>query len=707
MTWTPINFNCSVYKDDSPLKAQGYYTDADKIRFVNGSPETIYGWEKVSQTTLLGICRGAMAWSDNARNAWAAFGTHLRHYVMDIDGNVTDITPATSYTQPSISFTTTNGSALVTITGWTHGMIADQKFKLENSTVSTVGGVTINGTYVIVTNVSATSLTFTAAQTATSGAGPSAATVDATIYLAPGPVDGLAGLGFGVAAWGSGGYGSSASSITLYPRTWSEAPYGQNALSSPRGGGLYEWAPNTAVTELVANPSFTSATGYSVGTGWTIGAGFADTTVGTASNLDTSVIALVGAWHLLNFRVTVLAGNLQLYAGGLTIGSTITATGNYRVPFYSSNGGATQVRFTKSATFGGTLRYASVQVLTTAQLVPNAPTQIGSMFVTAERIVVACGSNLDGAFDSLEVDWSDAENNQSWTSTDANLAGGYAISHGGRVVRGMAGARDNSIWTDEGRWSMRFNGNPQTVYDFIEMGSGCGLCGPNAATQVAGVWYWRTPSGAFYADSGSGPIPIPCTLSRDMQDRLSRQQQDKIYAHPRIGKNYAEVWWRWPAAEDGNEVSEYVIFDTIANTWCCGSWDRTACVDISVFPYPLSVDTSGGIWYEEKGFSADGATRTASLEGAYNKAPGADALIVNGIKPDSDDLQGGYTYTFASKTRNARGIQTRTYPALNITSMTGQRSIRVKGEMVRFTITISGAPSFWRQGALEADVIGL
>jgi hypothetical protein len=48
MTWTPINFEPGVWKDDSPLKAQGYYIDADKIRFVNGLPETIYGWEKAA-----------------------------------------------------------------------------------------------------------------------------------------------------------------------------------------------------------------------------------------------------------------------------------------------------------------------------------------------------------------------------------------------------------------------------------------------------------------------------------------------------------------------------------------------------------------------------------------------------------------------------------------------------------------------------------
>lgn len=709
MTWTPINFNASVWKDDSPLKAQGYYIDADKIRFVNGAPETIYGWEKASNSTLLGICRGAMTWQDNSRNPLAGFGTHLRLYAMDIDGNVTDTTPAISYAQSSISFTTVNTSLTVTITGFTHTMVADQKFKLENATVTPIGGVTINGTFTVMEVLSATSINYAAASAATSSAGPTASTVDITTYLAPGQIDGLGGIGFGVGGFGTGGYGGSASSVTLYPRTWSMAGWGQNGLFNPRGGGIYEWAPNTTATELVVVGDFSAgaSTGLSVGSGWTIGANTAQGyTTGAASDLATNLTALAGAWHLLAFQYSAAAGSVIPVLSGITIGAALTTSGFYRLPAYS-NGGYTRLAFWKSTTFLGTIDNVSLKVLTTAQLVTNAPTQVGSMFVTAERIVVACGSNLDGTFDALQVDWSDAENNQTWTATSTNLAGGYTLPSGGRIVKGAAGPRENILWTDDGIWAMRFNANPSSVFDFIQLGTGCGLAGPNAAALLGGVWYWRTPTGAFYAYGGAEPVPVPCTLSRDMQDRMALSQNDKIYAHTRVGKNYAEIWWRWPAANLGNEVSEYVIYDTLKGSWCCGTWDRTACVDASVYPFPLTVDTAGAIWFEEKGFSADGAARTAFIEGAYNKAPGADAIIINGIKPDSDDLQGGYSYIFTSKNRTARGITTRTYSALSITSMTGQKSIRVKGEQVKFRVNISGNPSFWRQGALEADVIGV
>ena len=49
---------------------------------------------------------------------------------------------------------------------------------------SSVGGVTVNGTYIVLTVTDANTMTFTAAQTASASAGPTVCTVNATVYLA-------------------------------------------------------------------------------------------------------------------------------------------------------------------------------------------------------------------------------------------------------------------------------------------------------------------------------------------------------------------------------------------------------------------------------------------------------------------------------------------------------------------------------------------
>lgn len=702
MPWTPVDFAPGVYKDESPLKAQGYYIDADKIRFVNGLPETIYGWERVTETSLTGLCRGIFTWQDNSRNAWCVMGTHLRLYAMDLDGVVTDITPATSYTNPTFNVATTDTDATVTITSWTHGLSVGQKFKLENCSPSSEGGVTLDGTFVVGTVESDTSITFEATA-ATSTAGPTSVTCLATIYLAPGESDGLAGSGFGTGGYGSGSYGGSGSGLTLFPRTWSFDQWGQNVVGSPRGGTIFEWAPNTTASELVTNGSFSTLASWTAGAGWSAGSGQAVGSAGTGSYLEQSVTLNAGAWHLMELNTTVSAGSLVAIAGSSTIRTGISSTGNYRVPFYS-NGGATQFQIYKDSTFSGAVSLASIQVLTTAQAITNAPTQVGSMFVSAERIVVACGSNLDGDFDPLQVDWSDAENNQDWTPTSTNLAGGFKIPSGARIVRGLPGARENVIWTTEALWSMRYNGSPATVYDFIEMGRGCGLLGPNAAAQVGGVWYWMTPAGAFYAYGGGAPVQLPCSLARDVKDNLAWVQGDKVYASRVVGKNFAEIWWFYPDSRDGSECSRYVIYDTLGKTWSCGTFDRTAYANANVYEYPIAVDTSGQVWFQEKGFTEDGGARSWSITSAFN-TPINGQIVVNGVRPDGDDIQGGYSITFTSKIRNVTGISTRTYPALSVNSTTGQRSIRVRGEQVGFTISGNAAPSFWRQGRLLMDIM--
>lgn len=700
MTYQTLPSRAGVDKDNSPLVDQLAWTDADKIRFVGGLPETIYGWERASATDILGICRGAFTYADNERNPIAAFGTHLRLYAMNLDGALFDITPVVERGVMVNPFTTTSGSAVVTVADTAHGRTAESKVRFAGA--SAVGGITVDGEYTVTEAIDANTYTITHTSAAGSSAGPGGGTVLYDYALAAGQTDGLGGLGYGTGGYGAGGYGGGSSGLTLYPRTWSFAPWGQNLLASPRGGAIYEWAPEFASSELVTNGDFSSSVGWSSGAGWSIGAGAATASAGTGSDLSTNITCALAAWHLLSVTVTRSAGTLQPKHGTTAVGSAISATGTYRVPFFAL-GGADTIVFSKDASFAGAVDDVSVQVLTTAQAVIGAPTETGSMFVTAERILVACGSNLDGAFDALQIDWSDAEDNTDWTPTSTNLAGGFTLAAGGRVVRGLPGVGENVIWTEDALWSMRYNADPNRVYDFIQKGSGCGLIGPNAAVEVNGVWYWMTPAGAFMAYGGAVPALLPSTLARDVKDNLAFVQQDKVYASKVIGKNYAEVWWFYPDLRDGNECSRYVIYDTVAGTWSCGRFDRTAFTDATVFQYPLATDTAGRVWFHEKGFTADGGPRSWSLMGAYRTIAGGQ-IIVNGVRPDHDDLQGGYSIAFSGKNRDVRGVFTRGYPALSITSATGQRSTRVQGEQVSVGFSGSAAPTFWRMGNTQFDM---
>lgn len=702
-----LNFQAGVYKDDSPLKAKGFWVDADKIRFVRGQPETIYGWEKASSSSLLGICRGMLTWADNGRNPFAAFGTHLRVYVMDVDGNVTDITPVASYGQLTNPFTTDGTTSTITVAHTAHGLATSQAVTWP--TVSAINGATITPTALYaVTVVDANTYTFSADTVSTSSGSGVGGTVDYWYRLAVGQSDGLGGLGFGTGGFGSGGFGGSASGYTLYPRTFSMSQWGQNLIFNPRGGGLYEFAPNVTATELVTNGTFTgAATGWALGAGWAYSA---NTVVATASGAAiTQTITLpAGAWCRLQFDVPAFTGGtIQASVGGTNVGSSVGATGRQFISFFTGGGGAKVLALTGTG-LTATIDNVSVQVQTYGQLITNAPTQVTCSFVTPERILFACGcADVNGNFDALRVRWTDTQNNQTWTAAGSNLAGSYTLSNGSRIVRGMHVNREGVILTDNALYAVRYVPDPNVVYTFTEIADKCGLIGPNAVAKVGGIIYWMDPAGGFWSYDGSFPQALECTLGRDTHDNLSNVQQDKVYGFPVTLNGRVEIWWLIPDIRDGNECSRYVSYQVTesaqlgAPVWTCGTFTRTAWSDgAAPFTFPIAVDVSGSIWFHEKGFTQDGASRSFSLTSSYyDLADGQSSLRIKNMLADTKGLQGGVSITLNTRIRNTSGILTRSFGPYSMNAASGKINMRANGQEVQLVYTGSGAPLFWRRGA--------
>ncbi|MBL8642468.1 MAG: hypothetical protein JNK21_00935 [Rhodospirillaceae bacterium] len=620
---------------------------------------------------------------------------------MDADGTLYDLTPVTSYTILTNPISTNNTSAVVTIAHTAHGLVADQKVRITGA--SAVGGITVDGEYAITEVLDANSYTITHSAAASSTAGPGGGVILVEMFYAPGLQDGLGGLGYGTGGYGVGGYGGSSTASDLFPRTWSLDNWGQNLIANPRNGPIFEWAPNVMATELLTNGDFTSSVQWSSGTGWAIAAGVATASV-TSASLSQSITLRAGAWHVLAFEITAAtAGSVRPYWGTTPIGSSISAAGTYRRNFFCGPGGAQTLSFTGFG-FSGTLDNASVKVLPTAQQIEGAPEQVTCVFVTAERILVACGCpDTNDNFDPLRVAWSDQENNQVWTADPSNLAGSWTLSQGTRIVRGLAGRGENLIFTDTAVYAMRYVPDPNIVYRFDLIGTGCGLMGPNAVVQVSGAFFWLTPGGEFYMYDGGAPRPLQSTVRRYVNDNLSWVQQDKIYAFANAA--WGEVTWLYPDKRDGNECSRYASYNYLENTWAVGTFDRTAWADAGVFQYPLATDTTGRVWFQEKDFSEDGAARSWSLSSAYFDVGDGHAHInILGAYPDAEDLQGGYTITINTKHRDARGDHTRANGPYNITGATGKVSLRATGQQAQVVWSGDDAPTFFRMGAFRLDL---
>lgn len=703
MTWTPVDFDPGVFPDDSPRTAAGFFVDSDKVRFVRRRAQTIGGWEKASLDSVNGICRGLFGWRGNDSLPQAAIGTdsHLQSYY---DGDIYNITPVTAYSTPTFDVTTTNGSATVTISNWTHNLAVGQSFEIENASPATVGGVTIDGEFEVLSVGSSTAITFTADSAATSDAGPTSVTADVNVYLAPGLVDGTAGPGFGVGVYSSGDYGEGGDLTAFYPRTWSFDQWGQNLIANPRGGAIYEWAPNYTEPQLVTNGGFATDSDWTKGTGWSIGSGVATATAGTESMLEQSIELSSNAYFLLEFDYTRSAGTLQPRIGTTAIGSALSAaTGRVREVFYTGSG---TLNFNKDSSFAGTVDNVSVRQLLTARVLPNAPTQNSCICVTPELILLA-GGTIDadtGEFNPMQIRSSDTGDgdlsaNRTWTIDPANLSRRWTLSRGSRIVRILNGNREVLCWTDTALYAATFTTDVNVVYRWRLVAEGCGLYGPNAATVLAGVAYWVTPGGKFMAYAGDSVVEIESPMYREFFNNLAPSQQDKIYLF--TNAQYAEVWMLYPDFRDGNECSRYQKFNTRDKVWDLGTFDRTAWMDTGAFSLQLATSSDGTLYWQEKGRTADSSPLSGFLKtGALNKR--RTMVEIMGMVPDFEDLAGGLTITVsAAQVPNGTPIDFGPY---NISSTTEQVDIRALGYSPTLTFTWNSSPAFMRMGVHQFDM---
>lgn len=705
MAYLKFPIQPGVFKDDTPLSAKTFAIDSDKMRVVRGRWQTIGGWETAANDTFMGVCRGLFSWRDGDSQSYTAIGTHTALEVF-YDGAIYDITPAEERGQLTNPFSTTISTYSVNVADTAHGRAVDDRVVFANATA--VGGITVDGEYTVTTVVDANNYTITSATVATSTAGPGGGTVDYEYLLKPGLVDNLGGPGYGVGVFGTGGYGQGSSETVYYPRTWTMDSWGQNLVACPRGGKIYEWAPNFSDSNVVTNGTFTTDTAWTKGTGWTIpgGAG-ASGAAGSASDLSQALTLTPGAYYLLDFDYTRSAGTLQPKIGSTSIGSALSsATGHVKEVFFAETG---SLIFYKDASFIGTVDNVVVSQMVRAHPIPNAPTENTCIWVTAERILTAAGTQPYGStvFNPLLVRWSDQDDNQQWTPAPSNQSGELPLAKGGRVVAAIAGRGENYVWSDKGMYTMRYVPDPNVIYSFNHTGAGCGPISAHGVMMLAGNAYWMANTGEFFRYTGSAPEPLFCTVRKDVFDNLAPSQGEKVYAF--ANSAFKEVGWLYPDFRDGNECSRYVKYNVAENCFDVGTFDRTAWIDSGGSPLPMAAgipsdDTANDavLYYQEKGNSADGAPLSWSLRtGAFDLDQGGALMRVISMIPDMEDFLGGCSVT----------VMAYLYPAstaretdFTINSSTTKASFRTTGRQVELLFEGSAAPAFARFGESRLDV---
>ena len=225
-----------VNRENTRYTSEGGWYECDKIRFRQGTPEKIGGWQRISAANFQGICRSLWNWVTLGSQNLIGVGTNLKFYIEN-GGQYNDITPLRATVTLTNPFETVSGSPIVTVTDAAGGY-KDGDF-VTFSGATDVGGLTLNGEFEITFTEAVNEYAITATANATSSA-TGGGTVTAAYQINVGTGFAVPVTGWGAAEWGFGTWGVGETSIESI-RLWSQSNFGEDLIFGPRGGAIYYW----------------------------------------------------------------------------------------------------------------------------------------------------------------------------------------------------------------------------------------------------------------------------------------------------------------------------------------------------------------------------------------------------------------------------------------------------------------------------------
>ena len=675
---TKLNLKPGFHRESTQYSEEGAWFDGDRVRFREGKPENLRGYEKRITEGLLGTVRDLTTWTNNNTQKLLALGTEQQLGILYSD-QVFDVTPIIKTVSVGDSgtqgnFNTSIGSTRITVSITNHGAVVGDWIVFSSTSINgfatngrdfssaEFGGPTFQTVSVQDLNLFAVSTLIAAASTETNqGHGTTG------FLLETGPLNNIQGLGYG-----AGNYVGEKDSGTATGTTTNKlVDSTQNFIITVHIGDKVNNVTDSTTAIITAIDSNTQLT------------------------LDTDIMASGEVYIIFDpLANNTRAWNSASPASNITFKATQWSLDNFGEDLLAVRRGGQLLHWDASQ---------SAWPVRTS-IVATGPSKINSIIVSPnDRHVLALGTNevVTSVFNPLLVRWSDREDYEDWTPSISSTSGELQLIGGTEIIGGIRTRNAIHVWTDTSAYALNFVG-PPFIFKPTELGTNCGLVGPHAAIDVDGVSYWMGTSDFFVFD---GRVRrLDCTIRRFFFDSFNISQSDKVYAG--LNSEFSEVVWVYPK-EDSQEPDSYIAYNFSENVWTSGTGFFTTYEDSRVFTDVIttgSVEKGGTsfIWNNEPKdvFDGDGVALTSFIESAdMDIEDGDDLMFINKLIPDITINTGYLKFT----------ITTRQYPTSSevvkgpypIDSGTDKIDLRVRGRQAKVRVSTAALGSSWQWGSVR------
>lgn len=699
MTLQLLQFNPGIVKDITEYsagKTGPFWVDGNLVRFRNGYPTKIGGWEREeinlvdpsgtitnTQTTITGVARAMVNWraiTDSEDRI--AVGTHSHLYIIQ-DQALYDITPLRDKSNDA---TTTNEALDASETEI--DLVSVEGFK-------TAGTIKIESEIITYTGISGLILTgCTRGTNSTSAATHDIGTAVTQILINPiATTDGSTTITITDA-----GHGAKEGDFVVITGAAATGGIDADTLNRKAGYQITSIATNTyTITSPTAATSTVSAGGGNAAAfGYLVGI---DGGLGTQSS-DPALGWGVGGWNVGTWNtprdpddsdISLTNSNWTLNLWGEDLIAVVRGGGIY----YWDTSGTVSNRAVLVSSLSGALSVPSSALVSTVSF-PDRHFIAGG----AQAYAAGGGGNVD----PMLVRWSNQEDFADFGPTATNTAGDQRLQVGTKIVAMVPAREETIISTDEAIYGMTFVG-PPFIFSFRLLATNSGSAGLHTMMNVDGDVFWMGKRNFFVYN---GVVKeLPCSVQYYVFDRMQTRYIDKTSVGH--NKEFKEVTWFYVSNENSAatnpEPDSYVTFNYAENAWSIGSMDRTVWSDsFGSRTVPFAFDPDGKLYNHETGTSDDGSAMTSFIESSAGEIPntGNSLYLVDKVIPD---------VTMTSDTTLSLFINTRKYPnatevtkgPFDITNSTTKVSTRAKGRQMSLKLQSSGTLDEWSLGTFRIN----